>query len=315
MTKTALVLGASGGIGGEMVRTLITHGWVVRAFNRTRSGADEAGALWIKGDALNRADVRKAAEGADVIIHAVNPPGYRDWEKLVLPMLNSTIEAAKAVGATIVLPGTVYNCGPDVLPDLSEDASQNPVTKKGKIRVAMEAQLQAFAREGGRVIILRCGDFFGPNAGNNWFSQVVTFAKPVKQIIRIAEKGLGHQWAYLPDVAETMVQLLERQDRLPAFARYHFKGHWDASGDEMTAAIRRVTGQSNLKVKPFAWKLVKYLSPFITTFRELMEMRYLWKMAVYMDNARLVETLGEEPHTSWDEAIRTTLIAQGCLKA
>ncbi len=48
-----------------------------------------------------------------VIVHAVNPPGYRDWEKLVLPMLNNAIAAAGAVGARIVLPGTVYNFGLD----------------------------------------------------------------------------------------------------------------------------------------------------------------------------------------------------------
>jgi peptide-methionine (R)-S-oxide reductase len=41
-------------------------------------------------------------------VHAVNPPGYRGWSRLVLPMLDNTIAAASAVGATIVLPGTVY---------------------------------------------------------------------------------------------------------------------------------------------------------------------------------------------------------------
>ena len=48
-----------------------------------------------------------------VIVHAVNPPGYRNWCKLVLPMLDNTISAARLTGARIVLPGTVYNFGPD----------------------------------------------------------------------------------------------------------------------------------------------------------------------------------------------------------
>jgi hypothetical protein len=34
-----------------------------------------------------------------------------------------------------------------------------------------------------------------------------------------------------------------------------------------------------------------------------------------MDNARLKSVLGAEPHTSLDEAVRTTLIGLGCLKA
>jgi nucleoside-diphosphate-sugar epimerase len=35
----------------------------------------------------------------------------------------------------------------------------------------MEKALLAYAQRGGKVLILRAGDFFGPDAGNNWFSQ------------------------------------------------------------------------------------------------------------------------------------------------
>ena len=70
-----------------------------------------------------------AARGVDVILHAVNPPGYRRWSELVLPMMDHTIAAARASGARIVLPGTVHNFGPDAFPALREDASQRPVTR------------------------------------------------------------------------------------------------------------------------------------------------------------------------------------------
>jgi hypothetical protein len=93
---------------------------------------------------MSASDVMKAAEGVSVIVHAVNPPGYRDWEKLVLPMIDNTIAAAGAVGARIVLPGTLYNFGPDSFPTLREDSPQNPVTKKGAIRVEMEKRGQAY---------------------------------------------------------------------------------------------------------------------------------------------------------------------------
>ncbi len=41
-------------------------------------------------------DVVAAAKGVDVIVHAVNPPGYRKWSEVVLPMLDNTIAAAAA---------------------------------------------------------------------------------------------------------------------------------------------------------------------------------------------------------------------------
>src|SRR5262252_3443519 len=71
-----LVLGATGGIGGETARQLRAAGWHVRALHRDprRVAAAEPRFEWIAGDAMNGADVLAAARGADVILHAVNPP-------------------------------------------------------------------------------------------------------------------------------------------------------------------------------------------------------------------------------------------------
>jgi hypothetical protein len=44
-------------------------------------------------------------------------------------------------------------------------------------------------------------------------------------------------------------------------------------------------------------------SPFVTTFREMLEMRYLWGEPLRMDNSRLVAFLGQEPHTPLDDAV------------
>jgi uncharacterized protein YbjT (DUF2867 family) len=136
INRSALVLGATGGIGGEVAKLLLARGWNVRALHRNPdalpAGRKTPGLHWLRGDAMSATDVARAASGASVIIHAVNPPGYRNWGKLVLPMLDNRFGAAQANGARIALPGTVYNFGPDVLPDIHEDSPQNPVTAKGK---------------------------------------------------------------------------------------------------------------------------------------------------------------------------------------
>ena len=49
------------------------------------------------------------------------------------------------------------------------------------------------------------------------------------------------------------------------------------------------------------------------TPRELMEMRYLWQQPVRLNNARLVATLGAEPHTPLAPAVRATLGDMGCM--
>ena len=155
----ALVLGATGGIGGEIARQLRDAGWQVRALNRTLAQDEEQreGFTWLRGDAMNRDDVLRAARGCAVIVHGVSPPGYRRWAELVLPMLDNTIAAAAAEQATVVLPGTVYNYGPDALPVVTEQSQQNPVSRKGGIRVEMERRLETFSARGGRVLIVRAG--------------------------------------------------------------------------------------------------------------------------------------------------------------
>lgn len=318
--RNALVLGATGGIGGEVARRLKARGWTVRALHRdaarvTDGHHAQTGFTWLQGDALRREDVVAAARGVSLIVHAVNPPGYRNWGALVLPMLDSTLAAARETGARILLPGTVYNYGPGTFPEVDEASPQHPVTRKGAIRVEMERRLRAAAANGeARVLIVRAGDFFGPHAANNWFSQgLVEPGQPVTAIQYPGQRGIGHQWAYLPDVAETMVQLVEREAALEAFSTFHMNGHWDGDGTRMIAAIRRVTGRPDLKVRAFPWWLLGLASPFVPLFRELKEMRYLWKTPVRMNNARLLAVLGTEPHTPLDEAVRTTLVGLGCL--
>ena len=320
-----LVLGASGGIGGEVARQLCDAGWQVRALRR--GGAPAAGASaalaasgieWLDGDVLSSEAVTRAAQSCAVIVHAVNPPGYRRWAQVVLPMIDNTLAAAAAVGATVVLPGTVYNYGPNAFPLLREDSPQQPLTRKGAIRVELERRMQAASERGVRSIVVRAGDFFGPHVGNSWLAQgLIKAGAPVQVVRQPSARGVGHAWSYVPDVARTMLELIARRDTLPAFATFHMAGHWDADGTQIVDAICRVARRHGLEPqrKPFPWAIVRAVSPFVTTLRELMEMRYLWREPLQLDNARLVATLGREPHTPLDEAMEATLIGLGCLRA
>ena len=320
--RSALVLGASGGIGGEVMRQLRAAGWQVRAMKRglpaSAARVDASGVEWVPGDAMSAADVRAAAEGCAVIVHAVNPPGYRDWSTLVLPMVDATIAAACATGATLVLPGTVYNFGPDAFPRLREDDPQRPVTRKGAIRVEMERRLETASARGARVLVVRAGDFFGPGASrNSWFAQgLVAVGRPVTRVNVPNAPGVGHQWSYLPDAARSIVALLERRATLPAFARFHLAGHWDEDGTRMAEAIRRVVARRTGRApsaRPLPWWLLTLAAPFSTTMREMREMRYLWRTPVRLDGTRIAQVLGQEPHTPLDDAVEAALEGLGCL--
>ena len=174
--RLALVIGATGGIGGAVAERLLAGGWRVRALNRNpevaRQSFSHPALEWVKGDAMVEADVVAAAQGASLVVHGANPAGYKNWAGLQMPMLNSAIAGAKAAGARLVFPGTVYNYGPDAFPNLTEDSPQHPVTRKGAIRVQMEAALKAASEDGVPVLIgRRAGDFFGPKTtANSWLA-------------------------------------------------------------------------------------------------------------------------------------------------
>ena len=70
-----------------------------------------------------------------------------------------------------------------------------------------------------------------------------------------------------------------------------------------------------LPIRRFPWPVVYLASPFVALFRELLEMRYLWRVPLRLDNAKLISLLGGEPHTPLDQAVRDSLAVLGCLPA
>ena len=73
----------------------------------------------------------------------------------------------------------------------------------------------------------------------------------------------------------------------------------------MAQAVQQGAGGA-LPIRPFRWLPVYLGAPFATFLREVIEMRYLWRTTLQLDNARLVALLGSEPHTPLDRAVRAS---------
>lgn len=305
--RRALIIGATGGFGGVMANRLAADGWRVRAMHRDPRSAAASGPTfdWVAGDAMVEADVVAAAKDAEIIVHGANPPGYRNWAKLAPTMLDNTIAAARRGGARILFPGNVYNFGPDAFPSLTEASPQNPVTRKGKIRVAME---QTLRDSGVRALIVRAGDFIGVRPGSDWLSQgMIRRAKPLSGVTYAGPLEIAHAWTWLPDMAETFVQLLAGD--LAGFEVFHMRGY-AVTGHELIAALQSLTDRK-LGVSRLPWIALQAAAPFNESLREMLEMRYLWETPVLMENARLIQRLGSEPQTPLAEALHQALAGLG----
>ena len=308
----ALVLGLTGAIGHAIAEALVRRGWRIRAL--TRRPADQRPTYafpvdWRSGDALDAASVRDAAEGTGLIVHGVNPPGYRRWREDGLPMLANTINAAKASRAIILFPANVYVFSSASPEQVNEKVPRVTTTRKGQVRLEMEMMLENATRlQGVRVIALRAGDFFGPGVTNSWFSQAMAKGGRTAKVIRaLAQPGKAHAWAFVPDLAEAFARLVDRRSELPPFTLAHFAGHADLTGRDLPEAVRRALGRSDVAIKPFPWFTLWLGAPFIPFLREALEMNWLWKTSLTLDNAKLRQLIGEEPHTPLDDAVKAAL--------
>ena len=259
-------------------------------------------------------DVVNAARDVAVIVHAANPPRYRNWRGLAMPMLRNSIEAARASNARLIFPGNLYNFGPDAAPLLSETAPQNPNTRKGRVRSEMEDMLRVAAATGTRSLVVRAGDVFGGHGPSSNFSNVLIKPRePLRAIMYPGPPATGHTWAYLPDYAEAIARLADIEADLPSFDMFHFGGHWIEPGIELAQSIRRAAGRLDLPIRRFPWLAVRLLAPFAPLLREVEEVRYLWDVPLRLDNSKLIALIGDEPHTPLDQAVRASLLELGCL--
>lgn len=291
MTKTVLVLGANGNFGAACATAFAAAGWVVRRYQRG-------------------SDTNAAAMGADVILNGLNPPKYHAWDRLIPEITAAAIAAAKASGATLIVPGNVYNFGVQPGP-WSEATRQVPVSRKGRIRAEMEVSYRQAATEGVRVVILRGGDFLDPARDTTIMKLVVLKGLAQGRVTAMGGPDVVRTYAYLPDMARAAVALAERRDTLAVFEDVPFPGH-AFSANELAATIGSLTG-TKPKVVRFAWWQLTLLAPFWEMARELREMRYLYDTSHRLTGDKLARLLPGFVPTPLETIIAAHLPASGQL--
>jgi nucleoside-diphosphate-sugar epimerase len=299
-----LVLGAAGRLGYKTAQAFRAARWSVTSLVRPGTAPRApAGTEIVEISALDHDAVAAAARGADVVLHALNPT-YADWPRLALPLAYSAINAAETAGATLLFPGNLYNYGSPMPPVIDEATPMRPSTRKGQLRVAMEERMAEAAERGVRTIILRAGDFFGGGRGS-WLDLVLTKDIAQGRLTYPGPLEVVHEWAYLPDMAATLVRLAAVRDKLRPFEVFGFPGH-AVTGREFTTAIARTLHQQ-LQVKRMSWWLIHALRPFVPLCRELSEIAYLWNEPHRIDGGKLAAAIGDIPRTPLDVAVGRAL--------
>jgi nucleoside-diphosphate-sugar epimerase len=309
MKGRIIVLGGAGRLGRAAAQAFKSAGWRVASLVRASSASRVApGTEIIEVDARDAQSVVAAASGADIVLHALNVP-YTDWGRLVLPLADTAIAAARESRATLVFPGNLYNYGAGMPVRIDETVTMRPTSRKGVLRVAVEKRMQEAAEAGLRTIVLRAGDFFGGEGRGSWFDRIVVKEIAAGRLTYPGPLNTIHEWAYLPDLSEALVQLVERRERLAPFTTLGFAGH-AVTGRELVAAISRAC-RRDFKIDFMPWRLLKVLGIVAPVFRELCDISYLWSTPHAIDGARLAEVIGDIPHTPLDQAVTASLASLG----
>ena len=300
---TVLILGANGRLGCAAAQAFSAAGWRVLAQVRREASADlPASASLLRMPLTDPAALAGAAGSASVVVHAVNP-AYTRWDAEAMPALRAGLAVAEQLGAHFMLPGNVYNFGAGMPAVLAEDTPQRPTTRKGEIRVAMEALMAervAAQASAGRFTasVVRAGDFFGAGTGN-WFDQAIVKSFRSGKLVYPGPLEVPHAWAYLPDLARAFVRVAQQPNK-PAFATWHFEGH-TLTGAQLLNALEEVARDMHIAPpKGFRrggmpWGVIAAVGVVVPLWRELARMAYLWRVPHALDGRRLAALPGAAP--------------------
>jgi len=310
-----LVLGAAGRFGLAATEAFAAAGWQVHAQLRRADIALPAGVGRVATPIDEVDAIASQAHGARAVIYAVNPP-YTRWDALMLPLARQGMAVAERLGALFMLPGNVYGYGEGMPAVLREDTPERPTTAKGRLRVALEAELRERAAAGRlRSVVIRAGDFYGGGRGS-WIDLVVVKSLRAGKLVYPGPPELPHAWAYLPDLARAFVAVAAHDDHATPHRRLHFAGH-TLTGNELLAAVEAAAAPLGLRPAGgfrranMPWALLRLLAPVWPMMRELVAMSYLWRVPHRLDGTALQAAMGPLVETPVAEAMAAALRALG----
>ena len=317
--STILILGARGRFGQAAARAFAAAGWHVIAQVRPGDAAlPIAGVRWIEARPEDSATLAAQAHGATVVVQALSPPySHRIWRREVPRLTQSAVAITRELGATLMLPASVYNFGSELPALLREDTPQVANTVKGALRIDSETLIRSAVADGGmRAAVIRAGDFFGSGTGS-WLDLVMAKELRGGKFTYPGPLDLPHAWAYLPDLAQCFVRVAEARERLTPFELLHFAGH-TLAGSDWSDTLTDIAWEegwlgagAKLKHGSLPWPLLRVLGLVMPTFEALAEMRYLWRRPHQLVDTRMQQLLGPQRQTPFPDAVRLALAELG----
>ncbi len=301
--RTVHVVFGAGQIGTPLAQLLVERGHEVRVVRRS-PGVVPAGASLLTGDAADAAFVARAAHGATVLYHCMNPSySAKVWRRELPRWRDALVAAASRDRSRIVLLDNLYMLGSPNGRALSEQSPILPNGRKGAIRAReWQAWLETHHRGDARIVCGRGSDFYGPGATQSYFGDAFMPKALERGVARtLVRLDTPHSYHYTLDVAAGLALLGEASDdacgrwwMLPAAPA----GSTQAMLDRFAAALGRP-----LRVQAMPALALTTLGLFVPMLRELSEMSYQWHEPFVADDRAFRNRFGVGA-TSLDDGAR-----------
>jgi dihydroflavonol-4-reductase len=263
---TCLVLGATGFIGGQIVRSAIQRGWQVRALRRDSHSVGAIGDLnpdWFSGNLDDRSSLLEAMRGCDVVFHAAAAyPHTRNIDRAVKHSLDQThnvLSAAKECKIDrLIFTSSFTTIGPASDPNRMADErdpyrSGSAHSAYYEAKWSMEVAVLQAAQAGLPTIALCPWGVFGPGDVHLSVSEIIVMTAKGKMPLYF-EAALGV--IDVRDVAEAHLNAVERGK---VGQRYILSAHNITLLEGLSAVARAAN------VRPPSIKIGRRLLNVITT--------------------------------------------------
>ncbi len=300
--KIHVVLG-TGQLGRAVIEQLIAGGRTVRAVSRSKRSALPNGVEFLSANLTDKAAAVRACANASVIYHCASPP-YSAWGTLIMPLMETIIEAVAETGGKIVYGDNLYMYG-EVDGPITENLPNNATGPKGRIRSKAAFTLMEAHKTGKvKATIGRASDFFGPGIYMSLMGEQV-FGRAVrgKTVSLLGDPDTPHSYTFITDFAKALVILGEREEAL---------GHvWHVPNDRAITTFNFVDGVFDAagkrpKVRVVPRWLYRLMSTFSPLIRELRETDYQRSRPFVVDSSNFTSTFGLAA-TPLSEAIGQTV--------
>ncbi len=230
---TVVVTGASGHLGGNLVRALLAQGRKVRALvHRGTRAVDGLDVEIIRGDLADLNSLKRAFEGAEVVYHAAALISltYRDWPQLEavnVRGVQNVLEACRASGVKrLVHFSSIHALEQNPLDEPLDENRPLVTARRGvppynRSKAAGERLVRAAAAGGMDAVILYPTGILGPyDFGPSHFGEV---------ILRLARGTMpalvraGFDWV---DVRDVVQGALLAEAKALSGERYLLSGRW-----------------------------------------------------------------------------------------